>query len=292
MTTRDHRTRRQARRGDVDEQPRTNAELLDDTLSDLSRHTSALYRWLPLIRDMADTHRENGLGFVPEATRQAIGRQHARDRHERRLAVAAGGAVASGESRAPGNLTSWGLEADIATTLRHQVRFIVRQSHRPDCAVYRAARAACTCDVLTRLALPTRREGETTEDVVHRFRTAAMQITTLRLATTVLVDVEHLAEAARHTLFGEDRTQLGAECPHCGRRTLVVYLQTGVIACERPRDVVGRAQPCTCTDRLCPCHVDARFEHQWLRDRPPIHPRSWQTFAGVLKQNTIRKDTR
>jgi hypothetical protein len=241
----------------------TPEELLDDVLTDVSKHLRNLRSWMPLVRELSDTQRASS--YIPQSTRAAIGAQHAAGRGGPQQAYATENHGI--RSAAPGNMTSWALEVDVEMTLRHLVRFVV---HR-----------------LPLLAgdVPA---NETTEQLIGRVRVMFMRIRDLRIATAVAVDLEVLAGTCQRVLFGEDRTELPSPCPYCGRRSLVVYLETGVIRCERPRDPSGRAPTCHCAgrhdvdDQPCACRTQARFEHHWLRDRSGNHPHSWQSLHRAL----------
>lgn len=248
----------------VDEQRvPTPEELLDDVLTDVSKYLRNLASWMPLVRELSDTQRESP--FIPESTRQAIGRQYAAGRSGPQQAYATDSRGT--RSVAPGNMTSWALEADVEMTLRHLLRFVLRHQAAPPGPV------------------PTE---ETTEQLIGRIRGTFMRISDLRIATAVVVDLEVLAGTCGRVLFGEDRTDLPSPCPYCGRRSLVVYLQTGVIRCERPRDADGRTPTCRCVGRHdvdeqpCACRTQPRFEHHWLRDRSGNHPHSWQSLHRAL----------
>lgn len=263
----------------TDEQaPPTPAELLDDVLTDVSRHLRNLASWMPLVRELSDSR--DGDDFLPQSTREALGRQHANRNAGAQLSY---GTDARGtHSPAPGNMTSWALEADVEMTLRHLLKFVLRHEG--------------IVDAKGRVLNHTRAEPvpaeETTEQLIGRIRATFMRITDLRIATAVVVDLEILAETVRRVLFGENRTQLPSACPYCARNSLVVYLETGVIRCERTRDAEGRTPACRCHSRHdvdgqpCPCATQPRFEHHWLRDRSGNHPHSWPSLHRALIHTT------
>ncbi|HTW17048.1 MAG TPA: hypothetical protein VMF51_18100 [Nocardioides sp.] len=252
-----------------DELPTTQAELLELALADCSKLLGDVYRQLPLLQNLADS-RQPGLTFTPAATRAQMGKQFLADRFARRQAEAAGLPAGKGATAAPGNVSGWALVAEIEMTLRHLIRFIVR--HDPESAI------------------PVPDEGETTGQLVNRFRTLLWTVTQLRVARAIQVDLRHLAELAGRLLDGEDRTALAAECPHCRNRTLVVYLHSGVIRCERPRRADGTRATCQCQHPICPCRTERRFVHSWVREsNDPVT--SWGALAGRLTLAKHLKET-
>jgi hypothetical protein len=216
---------------------------------------------------LTDTH-QPGISFVPRSTREAIGRQYAAERTSRRAAQVAGYPAPLGGDHAPGNLAAWTLSAEIETTLM-DVRARILKGH--------AARG--TCAVPRRVySKPTRR---TLPAIV---RELIWTIPTLVLARLVVRELTHLVEAIDRLLEGEDRTELDGRCPHCDGLTLVVYLHSGTIRCERPKNrATGRRPKCVCSDPLCGCHANpAGYIHSWSRDRRPGAPDSWQALSDRL----------
>lgn len=258
------------------DQPRPQS--LEELTVDITVTLTRLASLVPLIKEMPDTHR-SGLEYLPPPTRQAMGRQHAQERIEQRIAQAAGLPVGRGASKAPGNAAAWSLLVTVETTIRRLIRFTLRRTPQ--------------------IRVAAGREGEVLVDVVWRFSSIARQITERRTAAAVLRDLENLEETVRRTLFGEDRVDLG-QCPHCRRPTLVAYLQTGIIQCERPRDPDGHTPRCECDTQapasqlagasgLCPCHSDPRFDHYWLRDRQRTHQKSWHALQDAIAHPTMAK---
>lgn len=253
----------------------TPEELLDDVLTDVSKHLRNLASWMPLVRELSDTHRADT--YIGASTRQQLGRQYSEERGAR-VAAYAGGAMRGGSSAAPGNMTSWALEVDVEMTIRHLLKFAMRHTGAID----------AKGKILNRAAVQAVPGQETTEQLISRARRTFMTLTDLRISTAVAVDLEVLAETCRRVLFGEARQDLPSPCPYCSRRSLVVYLDTGVIRCERPRDASGRTPVCHCVgrhdvdDQPCACRTQPRFEHHWLRDRSGNHPHSWQSLHRAL----------
>jgi hypothetical protein len=80
---------------------------------------------------------------------------------------------------------------------------------------------------------------------------------------------------------GEPSTRLPADCPYCGRRTLVVYHDQGVIRCER-----AGGQVCVCAAPDCPCRKGKR--HEWWRARGHGSWGEWDMLARLLDRATAR----
>lgn len=283
-----------ARHDDSHQRPKPVGDL-EPTLDEISTLLNRIYTWLPQIRALT-VDRGDRMAFIDPATRQAMGRQHARERRELREATAAGMAIGPGVSRAPGDLTVVSLEGRIVESLRGLITFVLDREPTIVDERLRQERAV--------LQLAGRAPWVAGETAISRLRTAAMGITTAWVAEAVRRDLEALVELVRRALFAEDRRMLGA-CPHCRNDTLVVYKQTGIVRCERPRDDDGRTAPCVCdpedpvsqmagASALCPCHADPRrFEHHWYRDRPGSHQLSWQgaLAPALIALRTSRQET-
>jgi hypothetical protein len=74
---------------------------------------------------------------------------------------------------------------------------------------------------------------------------------------------------------------LPADCPYCGRRTLVVYHDQGVIRCER-----AGVHVCVCAAPDCPCRKGKRQE--WWRARGRGTWGEWDMLARLLDRATAR----
>ncbi len=81
--------------------------------------------------------------------------------------------------------------------------------------------------------------------------------------------------------MGSPPTRLPADCPYCGRRTLVVYHDQGVIRCER-----AGVQVCVCAAPDGPCRKGKR--HAWWRARGRGTWGEWDMLARLLDRATAR----
>jgi hypothetical protein len=247
------------------------AQLIQLTLDDAQVEAATLLRQLDSYRDQLRRLRDSrqpGIPFVPRSTREAIGRQYVAERKAQAAARAAGYPSTLGNTHSPGNLAVWTLDAEIETTLVDvRRRILAAHVHRGTCAVPRR--------VYHRV---------TKESLFGIVRELIFSIPTVALARAVNRDLQHLVEQADRLIEGDERTELDGECPHCGRRTLVVYLREGRITCERPRDPnTKRRPPCSCSDPLCGCRTDpVGYVHTWFRARPAGAADSWEALSGRL----------
>jgi len=223
-------------------------------------------RWdqLQLLKDS----RGPGLTFVPKSTREAIGRQFLADRLAQQAARAAGYPASLGNTHTPGNMAAWTLINEIETTLL-DVRRRILAAH----------------DLQGTCAIPQRvyaRPSKATQFGV--VRELIFTIPTVALARNVNRDLQHLVDEADRLVEGDDRTELDSECPHCHEGSLVVYLKSGEVRCERPRDrATGRRPKCRCSNPLCGCKTDpAGYVHTWYRDRRAGDSDSWPALFGRL----------
>lgn len=97
-------------------------------------------------------------------------------------------------------------------------------------------------------------------------------------------DLEDLTTRAKRVVDGEDRSAHPDPCPHCGRRSLVVFLTLGVIRCEHDPDT-GKHERCRCDDTYCPCRRGAR--HEWHRAERAHKHTSWRGLRRA--QNEIER---
>lgn len=240
-------------------------------LEDAQVEAATLLRLLDTRWDQLKSLRDSrgpGLAFVPRSTREAIGRQFSADRTANRAARAAGYPEPLGNTHTPGNMAAWTLVAEIESTLVDVRRRIL------------AAHALQgTCAIPARVY--SRPAKETLFPVV---RELIFAIPTLQLARAVNRQLQHLVDEADRIVEGDDRTELDGECPHCANRSLVVYLKSGVISCERARDrQSGRRPKCRCSNPLCGCKADpAGHVHTWYRDRRSGDADSWAALSGRL----------
>lgn len=252
----------------------TEAAILDDLQSSIAVLIGEFTTTLaPMVINLVDTH-QRGLGFITYEGKQLQDQMIRRDREDlaKRQRQARylgrlpkdGFIVGRGESPAPGNVAGISAEAEIWATLSDLVRRLVRDQ---------ATRGLCT---LTRI--PTE---PTIEDLLAGLRSLVWQTPTMQLLETTRRDLEHLRETALALIDGNDRTVLGADCPHCERRTLVVYFKEDLIRCDRdPKS--GRYEPCVCNDPVCGCKTGrGEFRHEWHRAKG-TKPNGWWALADRL----------
>lgn len=248
----------------------TSASATSIPLEDAQIEASTLLTRLHVRWDQLAELRDSRQGrlFVPRSTREAIGRQYLADRLAQAAARAAGYPSSLGNTHAPGNTAAWTLLAQIEVDLV-DVRRRVLDAHarQGTCAIPRHVYARPTRTTL----LPF------TRDLVFSIPTVGL----MRHVNRILA---HLLEQADRVVDGDDRTELGGECPHCGNPSLVVYLEEGRVSCEQPRDPRGSHRlPCRCSNPLCDCRRDpVAHVHSWYRDRRAGDADSWQALAGRL----------
>lgn len=214
---------------------------------------------LPLLGRLTDTH-QRGLGFLTVTGRAALDQQIRKERAAR-LPNLQAGIVITGEVPAPGNITAVSLAGEVPLRLldvRQTMRNHLRRTGTPDPQMLPA------------------------QPTVTQIRTDVTRLLRLVHARDVLFtvarDVADITERVWNFVHGNDRTDHPKPCPHCGRRSLVVYLTKGLIRCE-PDD----QQPCVCDDSYCNCKV-RHHTHEWHRDTPPSKKWSWRTLARDQKR--------
>jgi hypothetical protein len=108
--------------------------------------------------------------------------------------------------------------------------------------------------------------------------------------TSVEADLQRLVEISKNLLDGEQKSMMIAPCPHCARKTLVIYKTTGYVRCEADPKT-GRRELCLCSvgaiaqkhklDDSCGCTRGRR--HQWKRADG-----GWDRLARLLEQNEAK----
>lgn len=244
----------------------TTQALIGVTLTDID----AL---LPLVAALTSS-RQRGLGFLTWEAKQAQAAQAKKEARDRRLREQAGQPIGPGERPTPGNLAGLSVEHELWFTLRDQVRRATRDLLR--------TRAMCTT-----FKLP---KDPTSRQLIDHLRFLVGDITTPHVLDYIAHDLAAAFAAAKQLIDGQPRTKLTSACPHCGRRTLVVYFEdTGedIIRCDRdPR--TGHYETCTCPDPLCACKTrPVSHRHTWYRARG-TGPDGWLTLANRL---TITRTT-
>jgi hypothetical protein len=246
----------------------TPAELLDDEQTAIAEQLTTISNLAPLITALTDS-RQRGLGFLTWEGKQIQDAMIRKDREDldQRIRTARatgrlpkdGFIVGRGESPSPGNIVAISVEATFHFALHDQVRRLLRGL---------ATQGVCS---LTRIP-----EDADVPDLVAALRALIWQSTDMGHLQAVHRDLEHLVEEARRLIDGNDRTLLGTECPHCDRRTLVVYFADDLIRCDRDPKT-GRYEPCTCNDPTCSCKTRPQaFRHEWHRTKKP---HTWQALS-------------
>lgn len=241
----------------------TEAALLDDLQTSVAELLTDVSNLTPFVAALTDTH-QRGLGFLTYEGKQAQGRAYRAEQRAGAERRKDGYDLGPGESPSPGNIAGLSVYAEIHTTLHFLVRYLIKDL---------AKRGVCT---LTQVP-----KDPEIDDLVTTLRALTWQAIAMPPLEAVRRDLEQLRETARQLIDGNDRTVLGADCPHCGNRTLVVYFADGLIRCDR-HPKTGRYEPCTCPDPLCDCKVRPRaFRHEWHRAKG-TKPNSWWSLSDRL----------
>lgn len=230
--------------------------LVSTALSDLQSR----YR---MVRHLIDT-RQRGLGFATVEAKQQMDKLARAERTDRRQAEIEGQPTGTGETMAPGNLTVWAYLAHAHDVLTDLIQASVAEFM-----------AGGVCTLHQAPAEPS------FTDLVNHIRVLSWDVTSPRLLQLMHTQIEHLTSEARRLVDGNDRTRLDAPCPHCARKTLVVYFDTGVIRCDRD-PFTGRLEDCTCPDPMCGCKTNPLgHRHEWHRSRG-TGPGGWRHLADRL----------
>lgn len=238
-------------------------------VDELQVECSILHRKISIgwsqVLELTDSRNPSPAFIAPE-TREAAARDTRKFKEAHRAALAAGYPDLIASTDIPGNPAAWELAAEIPIVLLDQVRTITvaRFRHEGVCVVRRLRTTGPRAQLLANL------------------RELIWDIPTRSTAERVLRDLTYLADKIERFVDGEDRSVLDTVCPHCGNRSLVVYLETGVIRCERPRDEDGTRPRCRCNQPLCQCQVDPAYIHTWFRaSRDPTD--SWDALETRLR---------
>lgn len=112
----------------------------------------------------------------------------------------------------------------------------------------------------------------TTRGRALRLRGFVNHLDSAELLAEIDHDAADLTDLVKRAIDGEMTTKLDADCPFCGRRSLVVYHEQGFIRCDRPRNA-----DCLCGTDGCVCTRGRR--HEWHRNRG-----QWDTLARMLQR--------
>lgn len=254
------------------EQPHVSVEDLrvhiGQTLTDLAGK-------IRQVQDLVDT-RQRGLGFATVESLAAMDEQIRKERAARLWnEKARGGVKITGDVPAPGNIAAWAYLAEAHMILLEESRRIVRAFH--------------TAGVCSLHQLP---PEPTIPQILGHLRRLSWHLATPRPLERLLRQLESLVDEATRLLDGADKTRLEGACPHCGRRTLVVYftgtrhVREGTIRCDRDPDT-GQFEDCVCPDPFCDCKNDPRHRHEWHRDNG-TGPNGWWKLADRLNLNRTK----
>lgn len=250
---------------------------LSQALTTLTGHASH-------ITDLTDT-RHRGLGFLTPEARRIMDQQIRAERTDRATTARRlrdrqlhwnlydPAPAASGPTRAPGNIRAWSWAVEADQVLTDLTR--------------RAIRVLYADGVCTLRRLPAE---HTLRQLIGHVRTLSWDLTDLRLLDTMIRQVEWLNQEASRIVDGAQRVALNGDCPHCGRRTLVVHLSgddEGVIRCGRDPHT-GDLEPCVCDDAYCACkHSPRTHRHEWHRDKGATRDGWWHLY-DLLNRTTDR----
>lgn len=87
------------------------------------------------------------------------------------------------------------------------------------------------------------------------------------------------AAALSEAIDGQPTARLPADCPHCGRRSLIVFFDEQIIRCNR-----RAGQVCVCRDPQCRCHDGKR--HEWRQQIGTGQFGEWGVLAGLLEEGS------
>jgi hypothetical protein len=177
------------------------------------------------------------------------------------------------EGEAAGNLAALSVDAEIWATFSHQLRRSVTDlKTKGVSSIIRIPREPDVDDLAGALA-----------DYVDGLTNLADQ----KLLDEIARDIAAAQTLVTNLLDGDDRARLDKPCPHCGRKTLVVYLRKDLIQCDRnPR--TGHYEACRCGELLCECRQRPySFRHTWRRT--DTGNTSWTRLAARIESATAKK---
>lgn len=218
-----------------------------------------------MVEALTDTGQRR-LGIMTPAAEEAANAQTRAERRDRRRAQSLGLPTGTGDVRSPGNFGAIAAAVQIWATLTHQIRRCSRHLH---------TRQVCS---LARLPI-----DPTHHDLARVLAHHALAVTDPNILTAALEDLAELAEETQRFVDAvESSTPVNADCPHCGRRTLVARFHEDLIRCERdPR--TRHFEHCICSDPLCECKSrPISFRHVWHRPRPGGSSPTWYALRDRI----------
>lgn len=254
----------------------TEAALLDDLQTSVSELLSTISNLTPFVELLVDT-RQRGLGFMTYEAKEAQSGLHRKERRAAAQRRKDGYVLGPGESPVPGNVAGLSVYADLHATLHHLARHLINAQARV---------GICT---MTRIP-----SEPSVDQLVAALRELTWQSASMFALEGVRRDLEVLRDESLRLIDGNDRTVLGADCPHCKNRTLVVYFKDELIRCDRDPKT-GRYEPCTCAESICECKSRPRdFRHEWHLSKG-TKPNGWEYLAariGTVIRPTVKASTR
>jgi hypothetical protein len=237
---------------------------------------SALLDLVPTVAALADSH-QRGLGFLTYEARQVQNELIRKERRDQLKATILGRPLGHGPTSAPGNFPAITTYVEIWAASRHQIRRLVRWQAKNG-TVPTAAPAVDQVPV----------DSATAIQLLRMLRPLVWEVTEDKVLRAVLADLEQVTELAERLIDGPSRVPYpDAQCPHCGRPTLVAYFVRGVVesvTCDNDQ-TTGARHPCTCPDPLCECKQrPIAHRHTWHRQRAN-KPDGLLTLSGLLKRN-------
>ena len=225
-----------------------------------------------LVEALTDSHQRR-LGILTpaaEVVQNDLSRKERRDRNEaQRLGLPTG----TGDVAAPGNFAGIAVAAEIYATLQHQVRACNRVLER---------RGICSVRRID--------DDPSVQDLVRVLANLVLTITSSRVLHAVRDDLAELQETVTTFVDAvESSTPLNADCPHCGRCTLIARFHEDLIRCERdPR--THHYEACVCSDPLCECKTrPTSHRHEWHRPRPGGGSPTWYALRDRLNLTRLTK---
>lgn len=201
---------------------------------------------------MEPTRRVSDLRVINDEEKRQLDDMIRQERRDRLVALKEYRVEATGHIAAPARMRSVDAMAEAHGRLTHLERRLFAEAR------------VCPLGVTT--------DTRPTRDVSRRIRDWLHQARSAELLAAIASDADDLVEVVKRAIDGEKTTRLNAPCPYCGRRTLVVYHEQGVIRCDRPVWA-----ECLCGAEGCPCTRGRR--HVWRKERG-----HWDILARMLER--------
>lgn len=222
------------------------------------------------------------LGFLTHAGRESLDRQTREERRVRAENAQQGHPPPSGDISPPGNFSAVAADADLTTTLRHNIRRLRKH----------LTASAAVIGIPYNLVALSPGQDPTVRQLLDHLENLVLDIpnddtAADKLLASVYRDLDVARQSTETAVNGAGRTLLPDSCPHCGNHTLVVDFKDDLIRCDRDPKT-GIPSRCVCSDPLCECkQKPVAYRHTWYRN--PHDPRrsspadTWNKLAGRLK---------